>query len=114
MIIFVILAVLAVVGGALSLSNATAGVGIIAIGCFLAICARIAQAGQQHAALLAAVRTVTAEPHPTAPGPDQIKCEKCGRISHRGPTTCTCGHRYGTPATLTVGGQTVAGIQMTE
>lgn len=44
--ILVILAVLAVAVGVYFLSQATLGVGIIAIGCFLAIAARIAQAAK--------------------------------------------------------------------
>ena len=49
--ILMILGILAVVVGALSLSQATMGVGIIAIGCFLAILARLAQAEVHHRAL---------------------------------------------------------------
>jgi hypothetical protein len=39
-----LLGAFAVVGGALSLSQATTGVGIVAIGCFLGIAARVVQA----------------------------------------------------------------------
>lgn len=47
-IVLMIVATLAVVFGAFSLSQATMGVGIITIGCFIAILARLAQAYQQH------------------------------------------------------------------
>ncbi|WP_158606133.1 hypothetical protein [Simplicispira hankyongi] len=47
-IFLVILGILVVIGGILSLSQATLGVGLIAIGCFLAILARLAQAEAQH------------------------------------------------------------------
>jgi hypothetical protein len=49
--ILMILGILAVAFGALSLSEATMGVGIIAIGCFLAILARLAQAEAHHRSL---------------------------------------------------------------
>ena len=49
--ILMILGILAVVIGALSLSQATMGVGVIAIGCFLAILARLAQAEAHHRSL---------------------------------------------------------------
>jgi hypothetical protein len=47
-IFLVILGLLVVLGGILSLTQATLGVGLIAIGCFLAILARLAQAEVQH------------------------------------------------------------------
>lgn len=47
-VLLVIIAILAVVFGVLSLSQATMGVGIIAIGCFIAILARLAQAAEHH------------------------------------------------------------------
>ena len=50
--VLLVVALLAVGFGALSLSQATLGVGAIAIGCFLAICARLAQAEVHHRALL--------------------------------------------------------------
>jgi hypothetical protein len=47
---------LAIVLGAFLLSQATAGVGALVIACFLGICARIAQAGQQHRVLVRLLR----------------------------------------------------------
>lgn len=47
-IVLMIVATLAVLFGAFSLSQATMGVGIITIGCFIAILARLAQASQHH------------------------------------------------------------------
>lgn len=58
--IFVILAICIVGFGALSLSQATAGVGIIAIGCFFGILARLAQASAHHDEL----KKLIAEPRP--------------------------------------------------
>lgn len=55
MVLMVILSALAAIVGAASLSNATAGVGGLAFACLLAIFARIAQAGTQHAALMKSV-----------------------------------------------------------
>ena len=51
-IFLVILGILVVLGGILSLTQATMGVGLIAIGCFLAILARLAQAEAQHRQVL--------------------------------------------------------------
>ena len=51
--ILLVLALVVVGFGAISLSEATMGVGTIAIGCFLAIAARLAQAEVHHRALLA-------------------------------------------------------------
>ncbi|WP_208588000.1 hypothetical protein [Xanthomonas fragariae] len=48
----VIISILAVAIGVLSLSQATMGVGVIAIGCFIAILARLAQASEHHKSLL--------------------------------------------------------------
>jgi hypothetical protein len=59
-ILLVILAVLVGCGGLLFLSNATAGVGIIAFGCLLAILARIAQASDYESDRK---KQVTAGPH---------------------------------------------------
>ena len=50
--VLLVFALLAVGFGAMSLSEATLGVGVIAIGCFLAIAARLAQAEVHHRALL--------------------------------------------------------------
>jgi hypothetical protein len=47
-VLMVVLALLAGLGGFTSLSQATMGVGIICIGCLLAILGRIAQAAEQH------------------------------------------------------------------
>jgi hypothetical protein len=44
------------VAGVLFLSNATAGVGIIAIGCLLGIWARTAQAAVHHREVMASLR----------------------------------------------------------
>jgi hypothetical protein len=46
------LAVLFALGGLLELTGATAGVGILALACLLAIFARIAQASGQHRELM--------------------------------------------------------------
>jgi len=51
-IFLVILGLLVVLGGILSLNQVTLGVGLIAIGCFLAILARLAQAEAQHRKIL--------------------------------------------------------------
>jgi len=40
----IVLSIFALLGGLLSLSNATMGVGVICVACYLAIMARIAQA----------------------------------------------------------------------
>jgi len=40
--------VLAVIGGLMSLSQATMGVGLLAFGCFLAIAGRVVQAEKHH------------------------------------------------------------------
>jgi membrane-bound ClpP family serine protease len=57
--ILVLVAVLGLLVGVTSLSNATAGVGIIGAACLLAIFARIAQAGQQHDRLIKALKLQT-------------------------------------------------------
>jgi hypothetical protein len=51
-VLLVVIAVLTAIFGAASLSQATMGVGIICIGCFIAILARIVQASVQHNELL--------------------------------------------------------------
>ncbi|WP_155292130.1 hypothetical protein [Xanthomonas vasicola] len=48
----VVIAVFAVAIGVLSLSQATMGVGVIAIGCFIAILARLAQASEHNKAAI--------------------------------------------------------------
>ena len=48
----VVIAILAVAIGVLSLSQATMGVGVIAIGCFIGILARIAQASEHNRAAI--------------------------------------------------------------
>ena len=55
-VIAIIIGVLAAAAGVLNLSNATAGVGGIAAGCFFAIIARICHASAHHDDLVAAVR----------------------------------------------------------
>lgn len=55
-------------GGLVFLSNATTGVGLIALACLVAIIARIVQAGQQHAAILKTIETQRT-PVVTAPLP---------------------------------------------
>ena len=50
--LLVVIALLAVGFGALTLSQATLGVGNIAIGCFIAILARLVQAEVHHRALM--------------------------------------------------------------
>jgi len=95
-VILLLISGLALLGGLASLSNATSGVGGIAVACFLAILARIAQASAHHAELMsdaraappaaAAVTTLgTANLLLTA---DQIQCAKCGLIATRGPAAC--------------------------
>lgn len=102
MVVLLILALLFVFGGALSLSNATAGVGVVAMGCFLAICARIAQAGTQHAALLRAVERASKTKEAQMPGSPaastpssepgaaetSVRCANCGTVTTRGPAKC--------------------------
>ena len=46
--VLMILGILVVLIGAVSLSQATMGVGLVAIGCFLGILARLAQAEAHH------------------------------------------------------------------
>ncbi|WP_158070188.1 hypothetical protein [Xanthomonas campestris] len=48
----VVIAILAVAIGVLSLSQATMGVGVIAIGCFIGILARLAQAAEHNRAAI--------------------------------------------------------------
>ena len=54
-------AALIVALGVTKLSEATLGVGGIAIGCYIAICARLVQSRRQHAELLHALRALSAE-----------------------------------------------------
>jgi hypothetical protein len=54
MVVLLILGSVALVAGVLSLSQATSGVGLIAVACFFAICARIAQASPGHVTAAAA------------------------------------------------------------
>ena len=73
---------LAALLGVAMLSEATRGVGLIAVGCFFGIVARIAQASM-HA------------PSPPAP---MIQCVDCQHMAPRGPASCPkCSHVYGTP-----------------
>lgn len=55
-VLLLVLALLAAGIGLLSLSQATAGVGMLAGACLLAICARIAQAARQHRDVLRAMQ----------------------------------------------------------
>lgn len=55
-ILLIIVAVLAGIVGGLTLSNATAGVGVICGGCLAAILARIAQSAVQHEKLQALLK----------------------------------------------------------
>ncbi|MGD1146939.1 MAG: hypothetical protein ABR961_03180 [Thermoanaerobaculaceae bacterium] len=63
-VVLILVALLAVLGGLMSLSQATIGVGIVALACFLAILARIAQAKEQHAELKRLLEQRTATPVP--------------------------------------------------
>jgi hypothetical protein len=56
MTITLMAALVAAFAGIANLSNATAGVGLLAVGCVAAIIARIAQADVQHAEALRAIR----------------------------------------------------------
>ena len=88
----IIIGFLCVVGGAVSLSGATAGVGAVAIGCFLAILARLAQARTQHAELLKAHGIESAA---NKPKPLTITCPSCNLTSPRGPSACPgCGEPF--------------------
>jgi len=62
------IAVLFMLGGALSLTNATLGVGSICAACLFAIFARIAQAGAHHRAVLAALQRGETRPAATSAG----------------------------------------------
>ena len=52
MALLLALGVVAIIAGLLLASEATVGVAVIGTGCFLAICARIAQAKSQHETLM--------------------------------------------------------------
>jgi len=55
-IVLILVAVVAAIVGAGSLSNATVGVGLMAAACLLAIFARIAQAGTHHREVMFAIK----------------------------------------------------------
>jgi hypothetical protein len=66
--LLIVLAVVAATLGALQLSSATLGVGLVAIGCTFAILARIAQAAAHHRQVLSAAdRPHRTEIVPSAP-----------------------------------------------
>lgn len=98
-VLLLLISGIALLGGLVSLSNATSGVGGIAVACFLAILARIAQASGHHdelRKLMSDARAASpAAAAITTPGPanplllaNQIQCEKCGLIATRGPAAC--------------------------
>jgi hypothetical protein len=108
MVLCLLVSVLFLGGGILSLSQATLGVGSIAIACLFAIFARIAQAASHVDRLAAAIsRPSTPAPQPAAiseaprahvhrePNQNEIRCHKCGHVAPRGPATCPlCQARY--------------------
>jgi hypothetical protein len=67
-----IIATFAACIGSLALTQATAGVGGICVGCFLAICARIAQASAHHKQLMASNTAVVPPVQKTAAQPSQM------------------------------------------
>jgi len=98
-LILVLTSWVALLAGLAFLSNATSGVGGIAVACFLAILARITQANAHHdevrkllsdaraAPPAAASMTTLGKANPLLTA-DQIQCAKCGLIATRGPATC--------------------------
>jgi len=107
-LILVLISWVALLAGLALLSNATSGVGGIAVACFLAILARITQANAHHAELrkllsdaraappAAASMTTLGKANPLLTA-DQIQCAKCGLIATRGPATCPqCQSPYAT------------------
>lgn len=69
-IILVVICLLSALVGLLSLSNATLGVGLIAAACLVGILARIAQASEHHAALMAVANPGSVTPSfPMRPTP---------------------------------------------
>jgi hypothetical protein len=81
-ILLVILAMIAAVVGGLTMSQVTAGVGIIAGACLLAILARMVQAHHHHSAILAALRTPPPRAEtspPPAPDIGTWLCFRCGQ-----------------------------------
>lgn len=77
--------------GVLGLSEATFGVGLLALACYFGILTRIIQASE----------VPPKKPKPIAPiwntekkdvGPMEIQCKQCGLVTTRGPSHCTqCG-----------------------
>lgn len=64
--ILLAVSILFVVGGMMSLSQATLGVGSVAIGCAFGIFARIVQAGRQHQAMIDALQVIHNQQAPSA------------------------------------------------
>jgi uncharacterized paraquat-inducible protein A len=98
MIVFLlVVGTIAVLGGVVMLSNATMGVGVVAFGCFMGICARIAQASQHQKELLRAMHGDPVDDalprRSTAPKEDgRIVCPSCGYRNTATRTTChQCG-----------------------
>lgn len=106
--LLLIVSILFLAGGMVSLSDATLGVGSVAVGCAFGILARIVQAGRHHEATIRALQIIHGNQAtaaaavglpvsiPTrAPGDNEIQCRQCGTISTRGPKICaTCGLAY--------------------
>jgi hypothetical protein len=80
-IALVILALLVAAGGAVSLSQATMGAGLIAAGCLLGILARMAQAGRHQAQLLRAMGVVDERG-------ERIDCHHCGAHNRASAAEC--------------------------
>jgi hypothetical protein len=86
-VLAVISALLGLVGFAM-LSQATSGVGAVALGCLVGILARMAQAADHQKALLKRLPAVVAVP-------DVVPCPSCGVPSPRTTDTCPkCGTRF--------------------
>ena len=83
-------------------SQATIGVGLIAVACYLGIVVRVIQASGQHDDVLRKLKRLAADPPKVVPlvapgelGPLEIRCKACGVIGQRGPDACPhCGKRY--------------------
>lgn len=77
----VVLAVLGLVAGLLTLSQATVGVGAVGAACLFAIFARMAQANRQHQQLVDTLRAAAGlDQPPAAPAraDDRWTCPACG------------------------------------
>lgn len=87
--------------GVIQLAPATLGVGLIALACYAAIVARLAQASGHLDALVDALgktrKAITPTIVKTPPPPvdvqsHEIQCSKCGAVNQRGPAIChACG-----------------------